>query len=448
MISEVPSWLNGPNNLKFYTHMIRESHRDATIKSLERALRRFDGSDEAAFIERHFRSVCTVSNFDEWISLLSVKNNRQFCPIVHDIVASRYDRTEGSALARQLAVMIGQTGRKPAIEALIKSGKNRPEFTESLSLMALNVPDQSERSRWKLELRARQFELVKEYDIASRIYAKIAERDMALREFNRRKRTENKISNRATRRRLPDDYGQESSLEDRSIESANPEPRDSSSARKRFEADKNTNVLPPAAMIVVPESFLVDFSASMSKAQMCIESADTLYLASALSRHDRWRLSLAKEVEIACGADLIRISAMSVDSGAEFLTIGIYGPDLQLPEIVKLTAETVFSPSAGTIEAATVGAIVYLFGSPERLRVSHAAGDEDTISKCWGPVSSNSATYRPNAGFDWGQLNRVVKLTSLSPGTTARDPHDVRGYIQHRRGKPVRVRPHRKGGRI
>lgn len=184
------------------------------------------------------------------------------------------------------------------------------------------------------------------------------------------------------------------------------------------------------------ETYLMD----ASKRDLNVE---TVFLATALTYRPKWRLLFEKPVSVKIGSRRVFLSSVTATMRENSIALRFHTEDARqvIPAsvIIDFRQRTYISGDASLVALVLLD---LLFADESRLIASQAAGDWLFAGRKLDPEGQEAAAvYRLSDRPRWvdGGASGQLMVTGAS---SARKPHDVRGYRQTREGKTYRVKPY------
>lgn len=196
------------------------------------------------------------------------------------------------------------------------------------------------------------------------------------------------------------------------------------------------------ALVVFDDFIFANLKRRLEVSGWRVVSADTYFLAEALSVHQRWMIKFPAKIRITSG---LVVEAMEVRVQPKGLVIDLWRSSgaidrvnfqrsllrsqMQIPDDVK--------QGVGLI-------LLYIFNGSRRLKKSTSKADvqiSETISDRHFPISS---VYRIRTASSLSDIGIHARVLGAGNHETSK-PHDVRGHTRRVRGTEYQVRAHRRG---
>lgn len=201
--------------------------------------------------------------------------------------------------------------------------------------------------------------------------------------------------------------------------------------------------LQPVAAVVVRSRECPDVQKYLAAACKRDLTAETIFLATALTYRPQWRMLFEKPVSVKIGSRRMSLTAVTARLGQDSIALRFITADGRrvMPAHVNVDFRQRTYISGDASQVAII-LLDLLFADESRLIASRAVGDQKFAATRLEPDGQEAAAvYRLSDLPRWVDGGASGQLMSTGASGTRR-PHDVRGYRQTRDGKTYRVKPY------
>lgn len=211
----------------------------------------------------------------------------------------------------------------------------------------------------------------------------------------------------------------------------------------------NETTLPPlnarllgGALVVFDTNIFENLKRRLEISNWRVISADTYFLAEALSVHQRWVVRFPGSIRISSGSVIDQLKVRVQPKG---LVVGLWNKSREVDRVNfqrSLLRSKVEIPN--DIKQGIGLILLYIFNKNRKLKKSTLADDAAVAHKISAEHFQISSVYRVKTASSLTDIGAHSKMSGTS-NHLGSERHDVRGHNRRVRGVDYRVRAHRRG---